>query len=240
MRNFLTIALMLTFPFSGKSQDWKDCEWTDFVSVINESNQKIKLMKEKGMDMTNSLLFFRDYETLTPIDSTVIQYHFEGSDVCLFAPEEIQITNGEISVIIDLEDSIVTITKPVELDRFNVNTVIQEMKLDSAPQLKCTHNDSIQIFYLPGGATSGYLGFEYWICKDKILKYVAYSTKEVYIGQLGQKEWVKPRMELNINYWLTDENSNFEKIKVENVILQKDDQILLTEDYKNFEIIDIR
>lgn len=233
------LSLFFMVNLFGALAQWSEIPLDEYTKIIEEIEQKIPRGTSYSYQAKYS--FFEEAQSTDTIQSFDFSCTYNAKqqlfNIKQFEHEIIQ--NNEIQIICDQEYRQIVVNKPID-EFFNIGSMSKIMS-NEVKGLKKQTKGKIQIFSIEFIDGHRFKSAEIWVNEyGMICKYILFTADTIVDDTLGNERLIHPRME--IQYFNYKQGKVVEELKLKTVdfyflnLTQK----LLNQDYKDFEIIDLR
>lgn len=238
MRRLLYIGLI--FSGSLNAQVWDTISLEDFSVAIVDAEEKIDI--KKSFSYEASYTFYNDHKSSTPemTEKTIVTV-LNGVELHMTQLGRIIVQDASTNLILD------TATRTVAIAYANPNLIRKKTSEDFTSFLsseckamkKAAANFTKYRLEFPEPAR--YEAAEVWINKDgTVRKYILFGRKEIVDDSEESELRIKPRMEITYTDYRFGSNVNTTIPLVSDFISTDNNEIKLTSQYEDYELIDLR
>ncbi|TNF48837.1 MAG: hypothetical protein EP305_04500 [Bacteroidetes bacterium] len=225
---------------TGRSQ-WQDISMEEFSKMILSIEEKIP--EESSYSYEAKYLFFEEPQST----DTTLYYGFSLSNqvkkqlfnMHQFGREIVQ--NNKVQIICDTAEHQIIINYPNEeyYKRKTTDDFALLLKSKCTAQKKSQGKNTIYALMFAKGAR--YKGAELWVGSDGMIsKYILYTAIDVLDDSKEIDKYIHPRMEIHFFNYQVGKKVDEANLKNVNSFFLDLENKTLKEEYKDFEIIDLR
>jgi hypothetical protein len=220
---------------------WQDVTLEDFSKVILSIEEKIPAGTSYSYQA--QYLFFEEHNSI----DTTLKYDFSLSyqakrqelNMIQFGRDLFQ--NKDVQIVCDTVEKQIVINYPMEeyFKRKTTDDFALLLKSKCSAQKKSQGKSTI--YYLKFAEGARYQGAELWINTDGMVsKYILYTAIDVLDDTKETNRFIHPRMEVHFFNFQIGKKVDELKLKNEAFYFMDFSKMILKDEYKNFEIIDLR
>jgi hypothetical protein len=240
MKSWIVLLMVLTNGLGLKAQ-WQDITLEEFSNVILAIEKKIP--EGSSYSYEAKYLFFEEPQST----DTTLSYDFvlshqvkkQNFNMSQFGRDIIQ--NKEVQIACDTAEKQIVINYPSEeyFKRKTTDDFAMLLKSKCTAQKKTIGKNTV--YYLKFADKARYKGAEIWISSDGMVsKYILFTAVDVLDDTKETDRYIHPRMEIHFFNYQFGKKVDEAKLKDVNFYFLDIEKKILKEEYKDFEIIDLR
>jgi hypothetical protein len=235
------ILVLVSFNWLGVHAQWQDITLDEFSKVILAIEQKIP--EGSSFSYQAKYLFFEELQST----DTTLSYDFvlsnqvkkQNFNMTQFGRDIIQ--NKDVQIACDTAEKQIVINYPSE--EYSKRKTIEDFAL--LLKSKCTAQKKTvgksTVYYLKFADGARYKGAEIWIGADgMVTKYILYTAIDVLDDTKETDRYIHPRLEIHFFNYQFGKKVDEAKLKDVNFYFLDIENKILKEEYKDFQIIDLR